>query len=34
MLYIAGLKYQDLYLEDEVISKAIDRLTPEEQLAR
>lgn len=30
----AGLRYQDLFLEDDTTTKAIHMLSPEEQLAR
>ncbi|TFJ84295.1 hypothetical protein NSK_004286 [Nannochloropsis salina CCMP1776] len=29
-----GLRYQDLFLEDQAVTKAIHHLSPEEQLAR
>lgn len=29
-----GLRYQDLFLEDKAVTKAVHMLPPEEQLAR
>lgn len=29
-----GLRYQDLFIEDEAVTKAVHHLSPEEQIAR
>ena len=32
--HLAGLRYQDLFIEDDAVTKAVHHLPPEEQLAR